>query len=167
MTPSSLYLGAKSAFDMGLKPFLPTAPPARVLDIGCGLALYDYFMFEHFNFDSRVHIYLFDKTTNDIEDASTFVGGGWNPTGKFSFYTSLTCASEILKNNTGLPYNIHPVVASKVNIQRMEEESFDVIYSLLSYGHHYPVSTYLDDVFRLLRSGGTLVLDLRAKGKVI
>ena len=35
------------------------------------------------------------------------------------------------------------------------------IYSICSWGHHYPIETYLDLVCRCLRRGGTLIVDLR------
>jgi len=135
-----------------------------VLDIGCGMALYDYFLFKHYNFDKRMELYLLDKSTNELENKESFIGGGWHADGKFSFYTSLECAAEILTENTGLSENIFAIVAKDGTLDVYEDGSFDVVYSLLSYGHHYPVSTYLDDVFRLLKSGGVLILDLRATG---
>lgn len=164
MSPSALYEGAEKTFVTGLKDFLPEEQPKRVLDIGCGMALYNFFLFKHYNFASSMQLYLFDKTTGHIDNPESFVGGGWHPDGKFSFYTSLECAAEILRKNTGLRKNIHEVNATVLNLQRLKEHSFDVIYSLLSYGHHYPVSTYLEEVFRLLRVGGVLILDLRVQG---
>lgn len=164
MSPSSLYAGANMAFAAGLRDFLPESPPRRVLDVGCGMALYNFFLFKHYDFVPSMHLYLFDKTTRDIDSTNTsFVGGGWHPDNNFSFYTSLECAAEILRNNTGLHENVHEVEANVTNLQRLEAHSFDIIFSLLSYGHHYPVSVYLQQVYRLLRVGGVLILDLRVK----
>eukprot|EP00959_Pyramimonas_sp_CCMP1952_P249369 5212618-Pyramimonas_sp.AAC.1 len=134
------------------------------MDIGCGMALYDYFLFKHYHFNNSIHLYLVDKTNSDV-DNHEFVGGGWHPAGKFSFYTSLECAADILIDNTKLWRNIHKINATKRGLQQLTGGSFDVVYSLLSYGHHYPVHTYLEEVFHLLRSGGTLILDLRRRGK--
>lgn len=38
----------------------------------------------------------------------------------------------------------------------------DLVVSLKSWGHHYPVATYLDQARRAMRPGGRLVLDIRA-----
>lgn len=163
-SPADLYVGAKEAFDLGLKRFLPSKIPLKVMDIGCGMGLYNYFLFKHYSFDSNLHVFLFDKTTDEIKDKS-FVDGGWHPDGRFSFYTNLHCASDILKNNTNLHNNVHPIEASLSNLDALEDSSFDLVYSLLSYGHHYPVSTYLGHVHRILKSGGYLILDLRKSSK--
>jgi SAM-dependent methyltransferase len=37
----------------------------------------------------------------------------------------------------------------------------DLVLSLLSWGYHYPISVYLDQVSDLLTPGGTLVVDVR------
>lgn len=37
----------------------------------------------------------------------------------------------------------------------------ELIYSNCSWGHHYPIETYLDLVTRSLKPGGTLIVDLR------
>ena len=37
----------------------------------------------------------------------------------------------------------------------------DLIWSNVSWGHHYPIETYLDLALRSLRAGGTLIVDLR------
>jgi hypothetical protein len=59
---------------------------------------------------------------------------------------------------------------SKENIHLLEvtEEykidappEMDLVVSLISWGFHYPLSTYLDQVYNLLRTGGHLIIDLR------
>ena len=37
----------------------------------------------------------------------------------------------------------------------------ELIWSNVSWGHHYPIETYLDLVLRSLKAGGTLIVDLR------
>jgi protein-L-isoaspartate O-methyltransferase len=39
--------------------------------------------------------------------------------------------------------------------------TFDVIISLISWGFHYPVSTYLDVVYDNMAENGILILDVR------
>ena len=47
-TSHDLYRGAKEAFDLGLREVIPFKSPRRVLDIGCGFALYDTFLLRHY-----------------------------------------------------------------------------------------------------------------------
>ena len=65
-TSHDLYRGAKEAFDLGLREVIPFKSPRRVLDIGCGFALYDTFLLRHYGYPAEMHLYLFDKTT-DLE----------------------------------------------------------------------------------------------------
>ena len=37
----------------------------------------------------------------------------------------------------------------------------DLVVSLISWGFHYPLSTYLDQVYGLLKTRGHLIIDLR------
>jgi SAM-dependent methyltransferase len=39
--------------------------------------------------------------------------------------------------------------------------SFDLIISLFSWGFHYPIHTYLNQIYSLLNDGGHLILDVR------
>ena len=41
------------------------------------------------------------------------------------------------------------------------ERSFDLIVSIISWGFHYPIDAYLDDVRATLADGGTLILDVQ------
>ena len=41
------------------------------------------------------------------------------------------------------------------------DEQFDFIVSLISWGFHYPVETYLDKVYDLMKLGGKLIIDIR------
>ena len=163
-TPGDLYEGAKEAFDLGLRDVLPENTPGRVLDIGCGFALYDNFLLDYYGYSENMHLYLLDKTTELKKEG--FKGGGFREEG-ISFYTNLECASDILISNGADKNNIHTLEASEGVLSQLERSSFDLIFSLLSYGHHYPVSTYLEEINRILRKGGVLILDLRVIDGVI
>ena len=43
------------------------------------------------------------------------------------------------------------------------EAKFDLVLSLISWGFHYPVETYLARVHEILRPGGHLIMDVRKK----
>ena len=41
------------------------------------------------------------------------------------------------------------------------KNNFDIIISLISWGFHYPVSTYLDECCKKLNENGVLIIDVR------
>ena len=59
---------------------------------------------------------------------------------------------------------MNQVASNHIHLHRIDPDTTipcDVMISLLSWGFHYPVSTYSDLAVRSLRSGGTLILDVR------
>lgn len=134
-----------------LRPFLPAAA-ASVLDIGCGLAGVDLFISEHYR--HQIKVYLLDKTQIDKTIYYNFEERG-------SFYSSLDLAKSILTKNGVAPENViteEATADNRINFQ----ESFDLIISLISWGFHYPVATYLDEAYDKLKPGGLLIIDVRS-----
>ena len=64
-------------------------------------------------------------------------------------YKNIPCDSILIERNQPLP---------------LEDNSFDVIISFYSLEHLYPLQFYLDDMFRVLKEGGTLVGAIPAEG---
>ena len=126
---------------------------SSMLDIGCGVGGIDLFLFRHYHLDESLQLYLLDKTTIDTR---VF----YNYKSKGSFYNSLQLTSDILSIN-GVPEgNIHLLEATDDN-QINVDQRVDLVISLISWGFHYPVSTYLSRVHELLREKGRLIIDLR------
>ena len=124
-----------------------------VLDIGCGVAGIDVFIFHHYGAGDGLNFYLLDKT-----DVNSKVYYSFNKEG--AFYNSLSTARSLLTSN-----GIH---ASKIHTMEVTEDSsietseqIDLVISLISWGFHYPVSTYLERVYEILSPGGSLILDVR------
>jgi len=134
-----------------LAPVLP-ADCSRMLDIGCGVAGIDVLLHRHYA-DQNPAVMLLDKT--HVEHSIYY---GFKHRG--AFYNSLDVAREVLTSN-GIPEDgIHVIHAT--NDHRIDVDGpIDLIISLISWGFHYPVETYVDRVHELLRSQGRLVLDLR------
>jgi SAM-dependent methyltransferase len=124
-----------------------------VLDIGCGAGGIDLFLFRHYHQSPSLQFYLLDKTKINKR-----VFYNYKPKG--AFYNSLP-ATENLLNINGIPgENIHLLEAtedSQIDIPR----KVDLVISLISWGFHYPVSTYLERVYDLLQEKGRLIIDLR------
>lgn len=133
-----------------LKPHLPESV-SSILDIGCGMAGIDLFLWDHFENDEP-DIVLFDKTKRSDELYYRFYD-------QAAFYNSLHIAEENLSNGEIPENRIHTVEASSENLRNLD--SVDFCLSLYSWGFHYPVKTYIDDVLQVINQDGRVVLDLR------
>lgn len=125
---------------------------ADILDIGCGIAGWECFLEEKWK-GNAIGIYLIDKTQLD-ED----IYYGFKP--KTSFYSSLDIARKNLIANGISSDHIFTQEATEKN-EILFETQFDLIVSFISCGFHYPVETYLDKIYDKLKSGGTLIIDIR------
>lgn len=133
-----------------LKPHLPKNAE-NILDIGCGLAGIDYFLYNHYR-DSSPNIFLLDKT-----EVSENIYFGFEKTA--AAYNNLDSAKSLL-TNAGIPEeNVETI---DINVQSFSgNEKFDFIYSSISWGFHYPVETYINEVKRSLTDEGCLIIDVR------
>lgn len=123
-----------------------------ILDIGCGMAGIDLFLNQHYN-NQSLQFHLLDKTLIDEQVYYSHQQKG-------SFYNSLELAKSLLNRNGIDESRIHLMVAPENGIIE-SDISFDLILSLISWGFHYPVETYLDSVVDRLGHNGVLILDIR------
>jgi hypothetical protein len=133
-----------------IKHLLPNSC-AAMLDIGCGIAGIDVLLSRHYALGVMLH--LLDKT-----EVARRVYYGFNQ--KAAFYNSLSIARDLLLYN-GVPgdrIRLHEATAENEIPFGTE---IDLVISFISWGFHYPVSTYLDRVHDLLSEGGRLILDVR------
>lgn len=144
----------------------PTRRP-RLVDIGAGLAMYHV----------KIHRYYRNRSIHHIVDRSANIStrggkytrhGGFHASaitgGSFPFYSSLECAADIVRAN-GFPNanSFRTVHAEKGAISALGDESIDLVMSVLSWGFHYPISTYADEVRRVLKpvSGRLIIQGLK------
>lgn len=139
----------KSEYE-GMKAFLPSRA-LSILDIGCGVAGIDALLSRHYR--HSVDIFLLDKTTIDKRVHYNFEQ-------QASFYNSLSVARRLLEANGVLSRHIHTQEATD-NSDISFNEKFDLVISLLSWGFHYPISTYLKRVYERLTPGGMIIVDVR------
>jgi SAM-dependent methyltransferase len=132
----------------------PALPPqvSRILDIGCGVAGIDVWLYRHYGCRDDLQLYLLDKT--EIE---TKIFYGLKERG--AFYNSLAIAKQLLRENDIDERAIHLLSATPDN--QVQTNQVDLVLSLISWGFHYPVSTYIRQVYDALKPGGTLILDVR------
>ena len=134
------FSGMKREYET-LQVFLPVNC-SKILDIGCGIAGIDVYINEHYSSQS-IEYYLLDKSEVKENVYYMFKDKG-------AFYNSLDLAKATLASN-GIHEN------NDINI----EKNVDLALSLISWGFHYPVNTYLDKVYALLNRKGVLILDIR------
>ena len=132
----------------------PTRHP-RVVDIGAGLAMYHGSLHRHF--ENQSEHFIVDRSANISMRRGTFSGhGGFHKSavegGSFPFYSSLECAADINRaNGFPKPWRFHTVHAEKGAIIALGKASLDLVMSVLSWGFHYPISTYAEEVAAALK----------------
>lgn len=134
-----------------LQRFLPHTCNS-ILDIGCGVAGIDVFLSKHYK-DNQPIFYLLDKT--DIEDKVFY-----DFKHRGAFYNSLDVAKATLIANGVQEKNVNAIEAADNNDINIDSK-IDLVISLISWGFHYPVATYLERVRELLNIGGSLIIDVR------
>jgi SAM-dependent methyltransferase len=131
---------------------LQSSLPRRVraiLDIGCGLAGIDLLLHRHYAGHLEVHLL-------DRDGLSDLYYGFRN---EAAFYNSLSMARAFLTLN-GVPHD----QISTHNVDQVgfpTGRKFDIVLSLISWGFHYPISTYSEQVRSSLAPGGTVIVDVR------
>lgn len=114
-----------------------------VLDIGCGFAGIDVLL----SFAGPIkRFYLIDGICHG-ERVAGFQKSTvpWN---------DVNLAAQLLRDNV-----VCDVTA--MTVPPPLPQPVDLVISLKSWGHHYPVAEYLDFVHKSLRTGGVLILDIR------
>lgn len=126
--------------------YLPNKAKLHVLDIGCGMCGIDVFISQ--NYPKKTEFVLLDKN-----GTSKKINCGFHKDVKdFSFYSDFSQAAALLESNGVDDYQF-------VDISKHEfpKKSFDVVISLLSWGFHYPISTYNPAI----KKGGIIIADIR------
>lgn len=136
-----------------IKNFLPDNINS-LLDIGCGLALIDFALYNHYN--QKVNLFLLDKT-NEISKEDNIKG--FNQ--KYIFYNSMSATAETLIENGVSESNLNIFEVSDENLELLNNKKFDLILSLLSCGWHYSIETYIDLILNSLEDDGLLIIDIR------
>lgn len=116
--------------------------PGDVLDIGCGLGGMSVLAAHHCG--GRLHL----MDGSGWADRRT----GFGP--DMGAFNDMHLTAEMMRVNGVRDWQPWPIGSTDI-------PPVDNIISLLSWGWHYPVETYLDLARRILRPGGRLILDIR------
>jgi len=144
--------GRELAAEYGsMAPFLPESATS-ILDIGCGVAGIDVFLFRHYAAQAP-QLLLMDKSMTDVS-----IRYGYRP--HASFYNDLDVALAVLAAND-IPKARVKLLEAKPGQIIGQARNIDLIVSLLSWGFHYPLDTYLDEALAALSPQGVIIIDLR------
>lgn len=119
----------------------------RIMDIGCGMAGIDVYLHRHY---PEAEIVLVDK-----QGTAPRINSGYNKhKDRFAHYHDFDGALELLRQNG---VNMDRIKTHDVTQQRIPEDEFDVVISLLSWGFHYPIHDYAPNI----KPGGVIIADCR------
>lgn len=127
-------------------------PPIRILDIGCGLA----FESELFQKKYGSELYLLDGDADLNEGRTRDVNFG--EVGTFCFYNFTTQLRESYDER-----KMNYKFIDATNIVLSESIVFDLVYSNLSCGFHYPFSTYKNLISKHTTESSIIIIDIRKK----
>lgn len=125
-------------------------PPQRILDIGCGFAKTS----ELFQKKYGSELYLLEGEPHPEANRRL---GKWGDVATFNYYLP----TETLKNAWDSQGMIYTFVNGQ-DPQIPEHIKFDLVYSWLSCGFHYPVSTYRDLILRHTNDASIIIMDFRS-----
>ena len=150
------YVQANLNYFEAIRPHMPT-DCRRVLDIGCGIGLLDLLIYRNAA-GRKPELYLFDRSV-ELSKLST---SGIAPTGfndRYVFTASLKLAASFLKLNGVAGCDIRLCEVGAWNIR--QGAPFDLVFSRKSWGFHYPLSEYLEEVVSSLADKGIVITDVR------
>lgn len=151
-----------------IKPYLEKG--VRSLDIGAGIGVINIFTSEFFD---EIHVLDGNVDTKSLSETFYgFHGKGYminsdydevkydeSVISNYCIYNDLTTTYETLMNNN---WHDRKVFTHDTNsLKNAPSEYYDFIQSHMSWGWHFPVSTYYNDVLKVLKKGGLLIMDIR------
>lgn len=149
VTPEYMQ-ACENIFNM-IDAYLPE-PPKRILDIGCGFA----YVSELFQKKYGCELYLLDGDVSSTPDATR--KGKFGEVSSFQFYLPVERLQEHWTSK-GIKYTF--VDANDISIA--DDVQFDLVYSWISCGFHYPLSTYKELIKKHTDANSKIIMDFRRK----
>jgi len=129
-----------------------TGPVETMLDIGCGIARES----EHFHKTFGTKIYLLDGDRDNTKDNPR--DANYGGVKDFKFYSKITDLKKTYDER-----NMEYVFIDANNIQIDKNIKFDLFYSAVSCGFHYPASTYKHLIQKHKHKNSKIIFDIRKK----
>jgi SAM-dependent methyltransferase len=117
-----------------------------ILDIGCGVGGIDVLLSKKFG---NPLLYLLDNSKQSEKPIYGYDKGA-------SFYNDFSATVGMMDSNGIYQYQLIDICKGFPKIKDV-----DLVISLLSWGYHYPVETYLEDVKKCLNKNGMIIMDIR------
>ncbi len=126
------------------------SPPKTILDIGCGYAKESGFFYEKYN----TSLFLLDgdpknNKTNQERDI------GFGKAEDFKFYTDIESLKRVY-DSRNMKYTF-----IDASMPKIPDIKFDLIYSLLSCGFHYPITDYINLIKEHSDENTIVIIDVR------
>jgi SAM-dependent methyltransferase len=125
-------------------------PPQRILDIGCGFAKVSELFQKKYN----TELYLMES---DISNSAGQRIGKFGEVNSFQWYLPIERIKQEWDTN-GIQYT--HVDGNNINIA--DDVKFDLVYSWLSCGFHYPARTYRELIQKHTTTESVIIMDFRA-----
>lgn len=152
------YMQANLNFFQAIKPHIQ-ANCRRVLDIGCGIGLLDLLIYRAAE-GQKPKLYLFDKTVDMAPSSiSDLAPAGFK--NRYVFTASLKQSAHFLRLNGVAEDDINLCEVGDWNVR--DGAPFDLVFSRKSWGFHYPLQEYLDEVAESMGEQGVVMTDVRAE----
>jgi SAM-dependent methyltransferase len=144
----SLYTDMPEAYHVDK--YLKTLSPRTVLDLGCGVGRASVYFFKKYKW-YKTEFYLADGNTC----TRRFKGKRKN---KGEYYNLESATIDFCRANGLTGFRFYNLEDSDLyhNIKK-----FDLVYSFLSIGFHWPLSMYLDDLYNTCRPGAYCIFGIR------
>jgi hypothetical protein len=131
--------------------------PAKMIEIGCGLATESRFLNSKYN--TELWLMDGDVVNNDTKSETAYDIGWKQEPENFLYYNKLDSLDQEFQR-AGLK-NYHLVDCN--NIQIDSDVKFDLIYSALSYGFHYTLDVYKELIKKHSHKDTKIIVDLRTR----
>ena len=123
--------------------------PKRILDIGCGFAKTSELFQKKYNCE----VYLLES---DIDNSPGSRIGKWGSAKTFQWYLPIDRLKQAW-NEQGIRYTF----VDGADLQVAPDVKFDLVYSWLSCGFHYPADTYRDFIKAHTTQDSVVIMDFR------
>jgi SAM-dependent methyltransferase len=148
---SKEYLESKKTSFSLLDSFL-LSPPNNILDIGCGMA----FESEMFQKKYNSNLYLLD---GDFEDSTNATRDRkYGSADSMAFYSKISDLKKSFDNR-----NLNYTFIDANNIVIPKNLKFDLVYSNVSCGFHYPLDTYLNLLKTHTLENSVMIFDINSR----
>lgn len=148
------YISGKQQIFLQVEQYLAGSRPKRILDIGCGYA----HVSQQFQRKYGSDLWLLEGTRLSNTEQHTRKAK-YGSVDNFQFYTDYANLESYWRSQEML----YTLVPADQCLELDPNLKFDLIYSWISCGYHYPVRTYRDLIVKHSDARTIVIMDIRRK----